>query len=237
MSWDKILEKISDDSNLVQFVESQKTNSTENVNKINALEKTKSDLLTEVKSFKEGNSLVKSVLGIDQLNEDTLKEALGNKKPVDDKLKAELDNLKGLLDKVNSEKDSLVSEYEGKIQNMALTNNLRDLGIGQLASSPLTEKMLIDSLKNGASLDGDNIVYKKEDGTTAYSSNNTPLTPQQKLEEMKSNPDYAPLFKADVISGGGKSPQGGENNSTPKANLGGNKQDRIAAIEQRLKQA
>lgn len=208
--WDKLLELAGSDSETVAFIKAEQTNSKTNVDTIQKLEKTKIDLLDEVKNFKQGNTLIKDALGLEQVNGDSITEALDKLKSSkgDDKFTNEINNLKSLLESANSEKESIVNDYESKIANNALTNSLRDLGVDALGINPMASKMMLDYLKEGATLDGDNIVYKK-DGVTEYNGTNV-LTPKDKLEAMKSDDNWKAFIKGDVGSGTG----GRESNNT-----------------------
>lgn len=226
--WDKLLELAGSDSETVAFIKAEQTNSKTNVDTIQKLEKTKIDLLDEVKNFKQGNTLIKDALGLEQVNGDSITEALSKLKNTkgDDKLVNEINNLKSLLESANSEKESIVSEYESKIANNALTNNLRDLGVDALGINPMASKMMLDYLKEGATLDGDNIVYKK-DGVTEYNGTNV-LTPKDKLEAMKTDDNWKAFIKGDVNSGtGGRE----SNNNNNVGKLGGTKAEEEAYIE------
>lgn len=55
--------------------------------------------------------------------------------------------------------------------------------------------------------------------------------------DLKKNPVFAPLLKADVTAQGGGMANGNSNGSAegkPKANMGGNKSERVAAIKQKI---
>ena len=204
MSWKKLETLIGDDVELKTFVATQQVSATTNTESINKLELKNTDLLKEVKNFKQGNTLVKELLGVEQINEETVKEALG-KKGGDETLKSEIDNWKSKYVDLETQLSTNSNEYNAKLQDMALTNSIRDLGIGAIASTSMSEKIILDSLKQGATLDGDKIVYKNADGTTAFNGSEV-VTPQSKLESLKANAEYAPFFKPDVSSGGGKNP-------------------------------
>jgi len=213
MSWEQIKALVGDNSEMLSFIDNQKTNSDANIITINGLEKSKGEILTELKSFKEGNTLIKNVLGIDKLNEETLKEALNGKGGKgDEKLTAEIGNLQKLLETANSEKSTLSSEYEGKIQKMALDNAISNSGVGATFANEAMYKLGINLIKDGASYEGDNIIFKNADGTTAYNGA-TPMSIQDKLNGLKADPLYSGLFKPDVSSGGGKNPQSSGNNT------------------------
>ena len=210
MSWDKVKTLLKEDAEGLALVESLEETSKTNTATINALETKTSGLAEDLSKFKLGNNLVKSVLGIDQLNEDTLKEALASRgKGGDEKLLAEIDNYKKINESLVNDKATLSSDYETKIKTMALTNNLRDLGIDGQASSPRAAKALLDELKEDATFENDSIVYKKN-GVTLFGNDNKPLTPQQRFSEMKSNQEYSGFFKPDIASGGGKPPLSGK---------------------------
>lgn len=204
MSWEKLKALASSDAEVLGFIESQISSSTELVNKVNGLEATNSGVLADLKKFKQGNSLVKDSLGLEEVNSDTIKEALEKLKGAkgDDKLMNEISNLKTLLETANTDKQTLETDYQGKLSNMAMTNSLRDLGIGALANGAMSEKMILEHLKTGAVLDGENIVYKKEDGSTLYDGT-TLVTPASRLESLKTNDDWKPFLKADISGGSG----------------------------------
>lgn len=202
------LDGISPD--MVAFLQAEKTNSSSNVTKIQTLEKTNGDLLGQVKNFKLGNSTIKDALGLEQVNSDSIAEALGKLKNAkgDEKLTNEINNLKSLLETANNANADITKDYESKIANNALTNSLRDLGVDALGINPMASKMMLDYLKEGATLDGENIVYKK-DGVTEYSGTNV-LTPKDKLEAMKTDDNWKAFIKGDVNSGtGGRESNGG----------------------------
>jgi len=229
--YDKIIELAGSDSEMVAFLKAEQENSNNNVTRIQTLEKTNSGLLDEVKTFKQGNTLIKESLGLEQVNSDSISEALSKLKNAkgDEKLTNEINNLKGLLENANSEKESIVNDYESKIANNALTNSLRDLGVDALGINPMASKMMLDYLKEGATLDGENIVYKK-DGVTEYNGTNV-LTPKDKLEAMKNDDNWKAFIKGDVNSGTG----GRESNNTNNVGkLGGTKAEEDAYIKEKF---
>ena len=208
--YDKIIELAGSNSEMVAFLKAEQTNSNSNVTKIQSLEKTNGDLLVEIKNFKQGNTLIKDSLGLEKVNEDSIKEALGILKNTkgDESLTNEINNLKGLLEAANTDKTTLISDYESKISDNALSNALRDLGIDALGINPMASKMMLNFLKEDATFDGENIVYKK-DGVTDY-LNGSVLTPKNKLEAMKTDDNWKAFIKGDVSSGtGGRESQGG----------------------------
>ena len=212
MSFEKLMALISDNAEMVSFTKSLQESTTSNIERINTLEKTNGDLLGEIKNFKLGNNLVKDSLGLENLNQETLMEALNKLKSTkgNDKSLAEIESLKKLIEKTALDKDYVVNDYETKLSDMALTNSLRDLGIGGLVTSPIAEKLILEQLKAGATRDGDKVVYKNADGSTIYDGTNV-MTPQARLKAMQEDTNFKPFFKGDVKSG--SSARDGNNNN------------------------
>jgi len=201
MSFEQLRKIVGDNAEATALIDTLEESSSNNVKKINNLESKFEEAQKGRDSLK---SLIKTGTGLEEVTEDTIKEFVTKMKETkgDEKLTSEIENLKSLIEKANNEKSTLTSEYESKLSNMALTNSLRDLGIGSLASTPIAEKMILDHLKQGATLDGDKIVYKNEDGSTIYNGTNI-MTPQTRLESLKSDDNWKPLLKADIAGGGG----------------------------------
>lgn len=215
-----ILEKLSDDSEMVQFVNSL-NDKAQNVDtltaKVNSLENKATEAINSRQSIKD---LVRGTLGVEEISEDNLKALLDNKSKPDEKALAEITNLKGLLEKANSEKTELSSSYESQMNDLVLTNNLRDLGIGALASTPAMEATILQMMKDGATREGDKVLYKNQDGTTIYSESGKEMTPNDKLNQLRANSDYAPLFKPTTNSGTGTSGnKGTSSGSTRKSEM------------------
>ena len=210
MSWDKVKALLSENAEGLALVEELETTSKKNIDTINSLETKTTGLAEDLSKFKQGNTLVKSLLGIEQVNEETLKEALAGKgKGGDEKLLAELANFKKINESLVNDKATLSSGYEAKLQDMALTNNLRDLGIDAKASSTRAAKALLDELREDAIFEDGKIIYKKN-GETMFGSDSQALTPNGRFSAMMSNPEYSGFFKPDIASGGGKSPLNGK---------------------------
>ena len=207
--FEKLKSLAAGNDEMLGLINTLEGNSKSSVETINSLEKKIQGQTETLDKFKSGNSLVKSVLGLDTVNEETINEAIKALKggKGDEASKAELDNLKKLLEKATNDNSNITSSYEGKLQSMALKNSLRDLGIGSLASSPQTEGDLLRHLESGAVFENNSIIYKNQDGTTVYGSNGKPLSPAERLETMKSDTTYAPYFKADIKGGTGTPPK------------------------------
>lgn len=212
--FEKLRAFVGDNAEALALIDTIEGTSNENVQKINDLETTVEAVKQTRDQYKAGNALVKQVLGVDQVNEDTIKEAIKALKggKGDDANKAEIDNLKKLLKETADERDNLKKDYEGKLQSMALDNALANAGLGANVANEAMYGIVADLVKKGAVLDGDQIVYKNEDGSTIYGDDKQPLNIQTKMDQLKNDPSYAGLFKVDVVAGSGTPPrQGGAN--------------------------
>lgn len=210
--FEKLRAFVGDNAEALKLIDTIEGNSSENVQKINDLE-TKVAAVTETRDrYKSGNALVKSILGVDTVNEDTIKEAIKSLKggKQDDTSKAELEKLQDLLKAAEVEKSTLKSEYEGKLNTMALDNALANAGVGAKVANEAMYKVVTGLVREGAVFEDGKIVYKAEDGTTVYGNDKTPLTLSGKIEQLKSDPSYAGLFIPDVNSGTGTPPGGGD---------------------------
>lgn len=237
MDFKELKELLGENSDAVSFVDTLETNTTNNVERINALEKSLDDTKTTRDKYKQGNSLVKSLLGLEQINEDTLNDFLSNNKgKTDETLSAELKNLKDMLEKTTTEKESIVSEYENKIGKMALDNEIALSGVGTLFQNEEMYKLGMGVIKQGATFENGEIVYKNEDGTTVYNGS-SPMNLKDKVESLRSNPSYSGLFKGQTQgrNGGGMSNQANGSNFQPKSNMGGTKEERLQAIQEKFK--
>ena len=206
MDFKQLIELLGENSEAVEFVQKVQTDTTKNIETINSLERSVEDIKSTRDDYKKGNSLVKSLLGLEQINEDTVKEFINKKgKGGDETLLAEIDNLKNIVSQANSEKESVAKEYESKIYNMTLDNEISNSGISAMFSNDAMAKIGMGLIREGATLEDGAIVYKNEDGTTAYNGSN-PMGIKDKFETLKSDASYAGLFKPDVVAQGGGVP-------------------------------
>lgn len=203
--WEKLLAFVGDNAEAQELVKSLEGSATSNVDRINTLERQVTDITTTRDKFKTGNTLVKDLLGLEAVNEDSINEALakfkGNKG--DEALTAEIANLKDLLSKSTTENQSLTQSYESKISTMALDNEIANSGVGANVVNEAMFGIVTGLIKQGAAYDNGKIVYKNEDGSTVYGADKQPLTLSGRMETLKTDPNYAGLFKPVGNSGGG----------------------------------
>ena len=207
--FDKLKELVGDNSEALAEIENAQKAVQESTSTINKLEKTKNDLLSEVKRFKDGNSLVKSELGLDEVNADTIKEALSKFKKNDN---AEVQNLQKQLQSVTNDYDGKLKEATSKLNGFVMESALSQTGLAQKAANAKAYEALKNDVLSGATLDGGNIVFKNEDGTTRYGNNGKPYGLSDRVAEIEASEDYAPFLKATNKGGSGTPP-----NQTPNA--------------------
>ena len=203
---------VGDNAEATKMIDQAEAGAKANVQKINELETTVEAVKQTRDQYKSGNALVKSVLGVDAVNQETIEEAIKKLKGSgkgDDASKAEIDNLKQLLKEATDERENLEKDYQGKLQSMALEQEIAGSGIAGSAANEEMFKILTNLVKAGASIEGDKVVYKNEDGSTVYGENSQPLDIAGKVEQLKTNPAYAGMFKSDVKPGGGTPPKPG----------------------------
>jgi len=203
--FEKLQGFIGDNPEALQEMKSIEATAKANVDMINTLERKVGDITTTRDKFKDGNSLVKSILGIDAVNEETLKNVFKNKDQGDEALTAEITNLKTLLENANTEKSDLESGFNSKIQTMALDNAIASSNIGVNVANPEMYKIVTELAKNGAVFEDGKIVYKKSDGTTQYNGS-APMTLDDKISNIQSDKNYSGLFKPDSNGGSGTPP-------------------------------
>jgi len=215
MNFEELQTLVGDNEEAKVFVNSLQSTQKDNVTRINTLETQVTDITTTRDKYKNGNKLIKDSFGLENINEDSISEYLSNMKKGknDEAFTSEITNLKSLLETATNEKTTLTNDYESKIQDIGITNSLRDLGIDSLASSTRTAQDILRELKSGAMVENGEIVYKK-DGQTEY-INGKVATPADKLSQLKSSDEFKPYFKPDALNGSGTQNSNGNGNKKP----------------------
>lgn len=206
MDLEKVKALLSDNSEAQQFVSSlaeKAENATQLTEKVNSLELKANEAINSRQQLKE---LIKNTTGLSEVSEDALKSLLGNKLKGDDKSIAEINNLKKLLEEASNESKNISQTYEQKLQKLALDNALANAGLGANVANEAMYGIVAQLVKDGATYENDSIVYKNADGTTKYGNNGKPMTINDRVAELKSDTNYAGLFKLDVKSGSGTPP-------------------------------
>ena len=201
MDLEKILAKLLDDADAKSFVvglAEKASNAEELTRKVNSLELKANEAIEARQKLKE---LIKGTTGLSEVSEEALKGLLDNKSKGDEKYAAEIENLKGLLEKASGETQTIQQTYEQKIQKLALDNALANAGLGANVANEAMYSIVSNLVREGATYENDSIVYKNSDGSTMYGQNGKPLSIQDKMAQLKSDPNYAGLFKIDTRSG------------------------------------
>jgi len=224
---------VKDNPEAVAFLDTLNTTNQTNVERIGTLEKMNSDNIKRINNFQQGNDLVKSLFGIDQVNEETLmavKESLG-KSGGDEKLKNELNDIKNRYTEAQGNIEKLKSEHSQALIEKDKENIYLNSGVTSKLAEHLDDngkKHARELILGGATIENGKLVYKNEDGTSIYNENNQPLSIDDRVNSFIKNPAYSGYIKADVLAGGGakSSSQGGDN--PPK--ISGDKKERQQAI-------
>ena len=183
-------------------------------------EKTVSDLKAYEGKFNEAvqtrdkaKSKLKDISGLfgidsEELTTDKLKELLKTAKG-DDASKAEIENLTKLIAQKENEYNSSLNDYKAKFTDKLIEVEIAKLGAGNDVVNDRALQLVIESLKDGATIDNGNIVYRDANGTTIRNSNTgQPLSIAEKMAQFKADQSNSFLFKATSNGGGGTPPNG-----------------------------
>lgn len=220
--FEKLRGLVSDNPEALKLIDAAEQSATKNVQTINDLETTVAAVKQTRDQYKSGNALVKSILGVDAVNEETIKEALKTLKGSgkgDEASKAEIENLQKLLKEAEDERTNLTQDYEGQLQSMALEQAIAGSGIAGSAANEEMFEILTTLVKTGATFEDSKVVYKNEDGSTIYGEDKQPLDIAGKVGQLKANPSYAGMFKVDVNPGTGTPAKAGGVNNPGNAGM------------------
>lgn len=178
--------------------------------RVSTLEK---DLKTSAEKRDQLKTIIRQATGLEEINTETLGEVLkGGDVEV---YKSEISQLQEKLAEGATAVDEVSKTYEDKIFKLQLDRVVNTLGAQNEVHNPHAYNVVFNELLKNAAIDGDDIVYKNEDGTTIYAEGGTPATVMSQYEAIKADDNFAYLFKEQFKSGGGKAPAG------PKTTNGG----------------
>ncbi len=199
--------------------------------KLNSLEVDSKKAFSTRDELKMKLNLVKSKLGVDDIDDEVLTKALRGK--TDD---AELNNLKSLLEKTSREKEEIEAGYKSKLSNFALKTELQKTGLSQKALNQDVYEILENIALKGAFYDDSGaVIYKNEDGSTTY-INGKPMTLSDKVATLEQSEAYKPLFRAVGTGGTSANPSGKAGSASGGSiNLDSDKNARIDAIRNKYK--
>ena len=160
---------------------------------------------------------ISGVFGVDsdELTTDKLKELIKTAKG-DDGSKAEIANLQKLLADKEAEYSDKLTQAESRFRDKLIEVEIAKLGAGNDVVNDRALQLVIESLKDGATIDNGNIVYRDANGTTIRNSNTgQPLSIAEKMAQFKADVNNSFLFKA-TSNGGGGTPTGGNGGNGSK---------------------
>ena len=174
---------------------------------------------------------ISGLFGIDseELTTDKLKELLKTAKG-DDASKAEIENLTKLIAQKENEYNSNLNDYKAKFTDKLIEVEIAKLGAGNDVVNDRALQLVIESLKDGATIDNGNIVYRDANGTTIRNGSGQPLSISEKMAQFKADVNNSFLFKSTSNGGGGTPPNGSGGNGSKTVKVDDDKQARINAI-------
>ena len=163
---------------------------------------------------------ISGLFGVDseELTTDKLKELLKTAKG-DDASKAEIENLTKLIAQKENEYNSNLNDYKAKFTDKLIEVEIAKLGAGNDVVNDRALQLVIESLKNGATIDDGNIVYRDANGATLRNGNGQPLSIAEKMAQFKSDQSNSFLFKATSNGGGGSQSSNGGAGSKNRSSM------------------
>lgn len=177
--------------------------------KFNEAVQTRDKAKERIKSISNGLGVEADDLTIDQIKEVFKLKA-------DDYSKAEIANLQKLLADKEAEYSDKLTQSESRFRDKLIEVEIAKLGAGNDVVNDRALQLVIESLKDGATIDNGNIVYRDANGTTIRNSNTgQPLSIAEKMAQFKADVNNSFLFKA-TSNGGGGTPTGGNGGNGSK---------------------
>jgi acylphosphatase len=183
------------------------------IDRVGALE---TDLKTAAEKRDALKTTIRKVTGLTEITEDALVSVFT--KGSDEKVKVlqtEISQLQNKLGENSNVVEELKGKYENQIFGLKLDRAASMLGAADEVHNQHAYNVVLDELGKNAEFDGENIVYKNQDGTTRYTAGGQPATIQSVYEEIKADENFTYMFKEQYKSGGGKKALG------PTANASG----------------
>jgi len=207
MSFEKLKGLIGDSPEAMEVVQSLEASATSNIETINNLERKVSDVTLTRDKFKEGNATVKRILGLDAINEDTLKSVIDGKGKGDEGLTAEIDNLKNMLSlkdgEFDTEKNGLITQIRELKNGSQLNEIIAKSGVVDDATARADLAKVVQSM---ISYDDDNnVIFLNDDKQTTKFNGSNPFTMQDAVQEALNQRAY---LKGPDGKGGSGTPTG-----------------------------
>ncbi|WP_067176992.1 hypothetical protein [Sulfurospirillum sp. UCH001] len=176
--------------------------------KFNEAVQTRDKAKERIKSISNGLGVEADDLTIEQIKEVFKLKA-------DDYSKAEIANLQKLLADKEAEYSDKLTQSESRFRDKLIEVEIAKLGAGNDVVNDRALQLVIESLKDGATIDNGNIVYRDANGTTIRNGSGQPLSISEKMAQFKADVNNSFLFKA-TSNGGGGTPTGGNGGNGSK---------------------
>lgn len=171
MDYVELLALVKDNAEATTFIQGVQATQATNVQTINGLEVKVNEANTTRDKYKQGNSLIKSKLGLEQINEDTINTYLdkNKNKNQDEKSVLEINTLKDLMANNKTDFESKSSVYINEIRDLKSGSNLQNLisksgmiddALARGDMQSIVRKQMSYNDKNEAIFLGDNGVTK-----------------------------------------------------------------------------
>lgn len=181
------------------------TSSNNALTRIGTLEK---DLKTSAEKRDKLKHIIRNSTGLDEITEENLSEILAAGDGQADVYKAEIKQLQDkLLDSAGAV-DDVSAGYEKTIFGLQLDRVVTMLGASDEVHNSHAYATVLEELSRNAQMDGTDVVYKNQDGTTVYADGGNPATVKSRYDEIRADDKFSYLFKAPFKTGGSKSPSG-----------------------------
>lgn len=163
---------------------------------------------------------ISGVFGVDseELTIDKLKELIKTAKG-DDASKAEIANLQKMLSDKEAEFGDKLSQSEARFRDKLIEVEIAKLGAGNDVVNDKALKLIIESLKEGATIDNGDIVYRDANGATLRNGSGQPLSIAEKMAQFKADTSNSFLFKATSNGGGGSGNSNGGSGSQNRSKM------------------
>ncbi len=157
---------------------------------------------------------LKGTLGLEELTSDNVKELIKKGKN-DESLKQEIENLTKMISAKDEELKSKLAEADKRYTDKIVEVEIAKLGTNANVVNDKALSILIEAIKEGATLDNGIIIYKDADGSTIRNSTGQPLSISEKINQFKADDTYSFLFKPTTNGGSGMQNSSGAGNKAP----------------------
>lgn len=227
----EVLKKFAEESGneeVLSAVSSVEQSFKSNVEKLSYLEKEKQTAIEKRDSVR---GLVKSKFGIDEITEEALdgflssvKDGSGNDK--------EISNLTSMVEMLKVEKEGISKKYQDTINSYKIEKQLNSLGAIEETENQRAYDIVLKEVISGAEFNADGeLVFKANDGTTIRNSDGSPMSLEDRYNQVKDSDDLSFLFK-NKRTKTGASAKGGKFTSKVTSLDGLDEQQRIALFRQ-----